>query len=160
MLTAKQVASRVTGFSCPIFGASWKPVKADIDIAQKVITFLEDRRILYNEYEVERPEHCVRSVEKMREFLTSVLVTVQNRQGLPAQLRVMRAACRKFMDNVQPTRGRKLDPFTPADGWAIASQLGDLRTTIGVHAAIICAMYGLGVEGDLATVLPPPPSDD
>lgn len=40
----KEIASKITGFSCPIFEISWNPPKLKIETAAKIITFLEDRR--------------------------------------------------------------------------------------------------------------------
>lgn len=161
----KQIASRIRGISCPFFGVSWEPPQADIDVAQKVITFLEDRRVLFNPYELEVADHCVQSVLRIREFLTEILCDLPNTDGLPQHLRMMRAACRKFLDADQRSdhaqSGRRIDMFHGGpDVWAFATALGELRSTIGLHIAMLAVMHGLGVEGDLAGVLPPAPEDD
>lgn len=44
-MTFKEIASKITGVSFPVFGVSWNPGKPDIKIAQEVINFLEDRRV-------------------------------------------------------------------------------------------------------------------
>ncbi len=158
----KQIASRLTGISCPVFGVSWNPPATEVDVAQRVLSFLEDRRVLYNEYEMELPDHCMMSVIDIRRFLTDVLGRLPNKQGLPAHLRMMRAACRQFLDKNGGERFRDHQPhmFGGPETWVFASALGDLRTTIGLHVGIVCTMYGLGVEGDLAKILPPLPNDD
>ena len=43
-------------------------------VARKVITFLEDRRVLFVVYELESPSHCAESIVKIREFLTEQLL--------------------------------------------------------------------------------------
>jgi hypothetical protein len=62
---------RINGISTPIFGVSWNPGKPERDIARQVISYLEDRRVLYAPSERELPSHCVDSVLQMRQFLTS-----------------------------------------------------------------------------------------
>lgn len=52
MMDWKEVANRMRGFSLGIgpisVGAEWEPPTLEQDIAQRVITFLEDRRVLFN----------------------------------------------------------------------------------------------------------------
>ena len=64
----KQIINRLTGFSTPVFGVSWSPPQSHIDVARSVIIFLEDRRVLYNPYELEVPQHCIHSVIEIRRF--------------------------------------------------------------------------------------------
>jgi hypothetical protein len=68
-----EIINRLTGISCPIFGISWNPPEAQRAIAQRVITFLADRRVPYNPSEMEVPHHCVESVLQIRTFLTKEL---------------------------------------------------------------------------------------
>ena len=68
-----EIASRMTGFSSPIFGVTWQPLTPDVTIARRVLAFLEYRRLLYFPYAVEEPEHSISSVVKTREFLTGLL---------------------------------------------------------------------------------------
>ena len=41
-----EIASRMTGFSFPIFALSWQSPTPDVAIARRIIAFLEDRRLL------------------------------------------------------------------------------------------------------------------
>ena len=72
-MTFKEIVNRLTGISCPIFGVSWNPPEADISRAGRIITFLEDRRVLYNASEMEVPHHCVHSIIDIRGLLTDEL---------------------------------------------------------------------------------------
>ena len=45
------IRERLTGISCPFFGISWNPTEIDRTKANRIIRFLEDRRVLYNLYE-------------------------------------------------------------------------------------------------------------
>jgi hypothetical protein len=59
---------------------------------------LEDRRVLFNPYEVEDPEHVVASVLDIRRQMTDILAEGGIADALSAPLRTIRAAARKFMD--------------------------------------------------------------
>jgi hypothetical protein len=89
-----EIASRLTGLSCPIFGAQWNPPEAQRTVARRTITFLEDRRVLYSPSQLEMPEHCVESIIQIRRFLTDELGKLQDTSELSNGLRAMRAACR------------------------------------------------------------------
>jgi len=80
-MTFKEIVSRITGFSFPLFGVSWNPSKPEIEVARKVITFLEDRRVLFIVYELESPSHCAESIVKIREFLTEQLFNLVRNQN-------------------------------------------------------------------------------
>ena len=62
----QEIANRLTGISVPIFGVSWDPPKAQVTVARRVITFMEDRRVLYVPSEMEVPRHCLESVNQIR----------------------------------------------------------------------------------------------
>ncbi len=97
------MATRLNGVSIPFFGVSWQPPRSDVAAAREVITFLEDRRALYNPYEVEVPEHVVRSVIDIRREMIRSLAVGGLADELTGSLRSIRAACRKFMDSVGVT---------------------------------------------------------
>jgi len=152
-----EIKSRITGISCPVFGISWEPPESERDIAQRVIAFLEDRRVLYEPGELEDPRHCVESVLRIREYLTSELQHLGSESKLTEHLRAMRAACRKFLANVQCPEQRII-PNANYHGhyasWVFYSALGEMRATFGLHTAVVAAQYGLDVEDDLAAILP------
>jgi hypothetical protein len=152
----KEILSRLTGLSCPVFGISWNPPEMQIAIARRVITFLEDRRVLYVPSEMEVPHHCVRSVLEIRHFLTSELQSLEAGTELADSLRAMRAACRKFMNTVGARS--EIIVFGAHRGhwasWEFNGALGELRGVFGVHFVRLAAAYGLDVEGDLSTILP------
>ena len=100
-MTFKQIANKLTGFRIPIFGVSWKLAKPEIEVAKKVIIFLEDKRVLYVVYELESPQHGITSVIQIREFLATQIFDLGDKSDLAHILRAMRSACRKFLDSVQ-----------------------------------------------------------
>jgi hypothetical protein len=152
----KEILNRLTGFSTPIFGVSWNPPKLEIEVAKRIITQLEDRRVLYNPSEMELPEHCVRSVTEIRHILTNELSSLNSNSNLAISLRAMRSVCRKFLDTAH--RDEEIIRFGNHLGhyasWYFNGAVGELRGVFGIHIAQIAAQYGLDVEDQLATILP------
>ena len=155
-MTFKEIVARLTGISCPIFGVSWNPPEADVSHARRIITFLEDRRVLYNPSEMEVPHYCVHSVVDIRGLLTDELSALDADSELAKPLRAMRTACRKFLDTVQQDErvieyGGHHNHFA---SWIFNGALGELRGVFGIHIAQLAAEHGLDVEDDLAGILP------
>ena len=150
----QEIASRVEGMGCPVFGKQSTPRGKAIAAARRVVTSLEDRRVLYNPFQLEDPHHCIQSVLQIRDLLNAQLL--DSRADLAANLRAMRAACRKFLDRAQANPNR--DYSYPHFGGVIANHffdaLGELRGVFGVHLAQIAARYGVDVEDELASILP------
>jgi hypothetical protein len=153
----KDIASRLTGFSSPIFGMSWKPPETERSIAKRIITFLEDQRVLYSPSEMEVPHHCVQSVLDIRRFLTIEIAQLDEKAELTASLRAMRAACRKFLNAAQADDGRIIQfgaqPSHYAS-WTFNGALGEMRGVFGIHIAKLAASYGVDIEDDLAVIIP------
>lgn len=151
----KEIASRLTGFSVPVFGVSWNPPEPEVAVARRVLVFLEDRRVLFNPYHLEVADQCVRSVLEIRSFLTAEIGRLAGDSKLGEHLRGIRAACRKFLDDMPSGPGRMLrshwvGPFESE----FFTQLGELRASIGLRIAAIALMYGFDIEGELASTLP------
>ena len=152
-----EITTRLTGISCPVFGVQWNPPEADVVVARRLISYLEDRRVLYNPNELEVPAHCVESVLDMRRFLTHELGHGSLATEFDASLRAMRLACRKFLDAVQHDNGRVITyGFERGHyaSWFFLSALGELRGVFGIHLTRIAAQHGLDVEEPLASILP------
>ncbi len=153
-----EVARRVTGFSCPIFGASWTPGQAKVTAARRVLVCLEDRRVLFTPMGAESPGHCVHSVLDIRHFLTSELGQLGDKDDdLAPHLRAMRASCRKFLSSageLDRGTGGFREAFYGCNEWASNQSLGELRGAFGVHIAILSAKFGIDIEDDLAAILP------
>lgn len=151
----KNIIKRLNGISTPVFGVSWNPNKTNKDRAREIITFLEDRRVLYNPSEMEMPDHCVQSVLEIRRFITQTIATVQS-TDLQESLRAMRASSRKFLDTVGINED--IIKFGHHGGhwanWEFNGAIGELRGVFGIHIARIAVMYGIDVEEDLARILP------
>lgn len=155
----REIVSRVTGFSVPIFGMQWNPPEAECAVARRVISFLEDRRVLYLPSEMEVPHQCVESVLRIREFLTAELGALDSGREIALCLRAMRAACRKFLASVD-NEDRRIIQFGAEHGhyasWIFNGAVGELRGVFGIHIARLAASHGLDVEDELASILPTP----
>jgi hypothetical protein len=152
-----EIASRLTGLSSPIFGVSWNPPEPERAVARRVLTFLEDRRVLYVDSEMEIPSHCVESILYIREYLTDEIGRLTGGGELVSSLRALRAACRKFLEGVDDER-HEIIRFGGSPGhyasWTFNGALGALRGVFGLHAARLAAAYGIDVEDQLASIFP------
>jgi hypothetical protein len=157
----KEVISRITGFSVPVFGVSWNPPQPEVTTARRVLAFLEDRRVLYNPYHLEVEDQCFSSVIEIRKFLTDIIGQLGQDSKLGDHLRGIRAACRAFLNETSPGSSRVHRPHWhgPFDS-SFFTALGELRASIGVHIAAIAVMHGLDVEGELESILPAASKDD
>jgi Family of unknown function (DUF6650) len=152
----EEIIKRLTGIGTPVFGISWNPPESERSIADRIIAFLEDRRVLYNPSEMEIPDHCARSAIEIRQFLSSELGNIDSGSTLNQPLRAMRAACRKFLDTV--STDERILRFGSQPGhfasWEFNGAVGELRGVFGIHIAQLAAQYGHDVEDQLASILP------
>jgi hypothetical protein len=157
----KEVLTRLTGVSCPVFGVSWNPPEAESAVARRVLAYLEDRRVLYRPFDMEVPQQCVESVVEIRRFLTDEIAKLDSGSDIAQTLRGMRAACREFLDESHGPRRPAFHRARSYGLWdaAFSDALGKLRGIFGIHVARLAAEYGLDVEDDLASILPPRDED-
>jgi hypothetical protein len=89
---------------------------------------------------------------------------------LADSLRAMRASCRAFLERLQldPKLDEfeiihryHADPYRPIGlhDWVLNQAIGELRGVFGIHLALMASRYGIDVEEDLATILPPDPDE-
>ena len=152
-LLFRELASKITGFTTPFFGISWEPPKNERETAKSVVTFLEDRRVLYNPTELESPHHCISSVIEIRHFLTEKIDTLDQNCELAKNLRTMRSSCRIFLDASQRLNRDLFLSQRNYDFWVFYSSLGQLRGVFGMCLSQIVLAYGFDVEADLASIM-------
>jgi hypothetical protein len=158
----REVASRLTGISSPVFGVSWSPPEPEVTVARRVIAFLEDRRVLFVDSSLEVPERCASSVIEIRHYLTSEIQQLGDGE-LRSSLRAMRAACRKFLEAVDDREGlviRHAGQHGHWASWRFGAALGELRGVFGVHLAKLAVQHGLDIEDELAQILPAGDTED
>lgn len=152
-LPFREIAQRITGVSTPVFGISWNPPEEKREIVRRLVAFLEDRRALYADFHMEYGPWVEQSVLEMRAEITSTLKACPEDDNLTGPLRAMRAACRKFLDEMgPPDSGRRMYCPREAMMW---QALGELRGVFGLHLARLCAAFGIDVEPELAKIFPP-----
>ena len=145
----KDLAGRLTGVSCPIFGLQWSPPESDRKIVREVFVFLEDRRALFNYYAHEIDHQVAESVLQIRAELTAALKRISEDSEAVAHLKAMRAACREYLSS---TQGHHLGWGGP---FSFMTQLGRFRTIVGTHLAYLGVKYGIDIEGELVRGVPP-----
>ncbi|REJ03930.1 hypothetical protein DY023_16575 [Microbacterium bovistercoris] len=163
-MKASEIAARVNGISTPFGGISWTPAVSDVQVARRAIAFIEVRRVLFGTYANEVPDQCVQSVIDIRNFLTEVIGSGGLAAELEQPLRLARGFCVRFLDRVGATERALPDDagarhlFAQPD-WRMhdywfGEALGELRAGVAVQVGFIAARYKLGVEDDLASILP------
>jgi hypothetical protein len=153
-MTFKELVARITGLSIPIFGISWNPVEADVTIARRVLTFLEDRRVLRDEYLRSDAGPCAASVREVRTKLTQELADIAHSK-LREDLKAMERACRAFLDALQANGvPEKMDyELSPEQRDVFQAALASLRRDFAYHITRIAAQHGLGLHDELAWML-------
>jgi hypothetical protein len=133
----------------------WQGAGQDKHVARNVVSFLEDRRVLFGDRQAEDEVFCIQSANEARRFLTDQLARVELQESLAASLRAMRLAFRRFVDAAGP-HGAHFKHWTPrpfleADPFSVA--LGELRSKVGLHVALMSFYYELDIEDELAAIV-------
>ena len=125
---------------------------SDADIARRVITFLEDRRLLWVGMAFEIPEECFRSADAIRQAITHEMQTPGIGAELSAVLGQIRMLLADFM--TRAPRARRGAFGTPYDDEEFSIPLGALRAAVGERLAWIATKYGIAVDERLASIIP------
>ncbi len=157
-----RINKRLTGITLPFgAGASWETVPdVERDAIMRLLPVLENSRVLYDPSEVERPDWCVESILRLRQFLVEQAGTLKLDSPLQRVLRSMAASCRAFLDQLPgPHRAKRLGPMFgwDAQSWTFNQALGQLRGQIGIYVAQLARDYDLTIPQPLARILPPDP---
>ena len=144
-----ELANRLTGISCPVFGISWNPIDTERSIARRIIIFLEPRRVLYRELDYESLCPCITSVTEIKNYLTSELPNVDEKSNLNGYIRAMLNKC----PDKKEFRCHACQPGT-LDNMIFTSAVGELRGVFGVMIGQIAKAYGIDVEDELADIIP------
>lgn len=143
---------RLTGTSGFGFGASWEYRDSDAEIARRVLTFLEDRRLLWVDLSYELPEECFRSAAATREAITREMQTRGIGSELSGVLNQIRMLLADFM--TMSPRSREWQHGFPYGADEFSVRLGELRAAVGERLAWIVSVYRLDVDERLASIIP------
>jgi len=160
-LKIADLSRRITGFSTPFFGVSWKPPTADRDAVRAFLTFLEDRRVLFNPFHLEVEYQVQQSIQQIREQCTTAISALPDDSPAVAPLRGIRAACRRFLDEPH-TNGRRFHShdFHGPEGPEFFTALGEFRATVGAHIASLAVLFRIDLEPELASIVPAEDEDE
>jgi hypothetical protein len=157
------IARRVTGFSTPIFGVSWNPPVAERDAVRGLLTFLEDRRVLFNPTQLEVEWQVTDSIQQVREQCSKAIVALPDSSPAILPIRGIRAACRRFLDEPRshfPHVGFIRHRDREGDHPGFFTALGEFRATVGAHVSTLAISYRIELEPELASILPPEDADE
>lgn len=159
---AKALASladevRPVSFKFGPIGVGWEFVEGDSQVAARLLTFLEDRGVLYNPHAKKCPGGVLESIEQIRDRVQHDMEGLSRKSFLFAVLDNLRRhvnqfrqyACRACDDE---SRRRCRDCTIYERGCTDA--LDGLRAAIGFEIAQFTGRYGLTVNHPLATILP------
>jgi hypothetical protein len=159
-IQSKALASRLNGLSAFGFGANWVAPEPETKVVRDFLTVLEDRRALYSQAVWEEPAHVIQSILRIREELTDSLKRVADKSPAWIACRIMRAACRDFLtlnstQRLQAHQGMMRDGRYQDEEFFVG--LGKLRAVFGQQIATLAVLYGVDVEAQLGSILPPAP---
>jgi hypothetical protein len=138
-------------------GATWTYEPSERSRAASILRFIEDRRVLYNIYEAEMPEACIRSVKEIREHLRTAIEQCDSAE-LRDPLRAIQAACRQFLTDTDSIPERIFGSRAFHDGpviWGFNQALGALRVRVGHSVVIVIERFNVDVDEHLSAILPP-----
>jgi hypothetical protein len=137
-----------------LFGASatWEMTKQNKEIARKIIRCLEDRRLLFGPrgQHPHDPAYCLESAKQIRTYLGEQFQVGEPGKGMTQAIQEMRRACRRFIDQAGP---QAVNFEQDRDSFLVA--VSELRTTFGFYVAALASKYGVTLDDDLASILPP-----
>ncbi|MGK9370153.1 DUF6650 family protein [Melioribacter sp. Ez-97] len=147
-ISFKKILKKLSGISTPVFGISWNPTESERDVVRKLFLFLEDKRVLFYPFHMEMPYHVNQSVLDIRKYLTDEILKLDENSDLLSDLKLLRAACRKFLDSVGIEQRRR----HMIKDEMIA--LGELRAIFGITLAKLSIKYGVDFPKSLEEILP------
>jgi len=153
-LSVKDLARRVTGFSTPFGGISWKASASERD---EVRALLKDRRALFNPYDLEVESQVDQSVDTIRSLCTEAIAALPDESPGVGHIRAIRAACRRFLDSDWQRNRFSMHHGRPGSAFLVA--LGELRAAVGVQVAALALHYKIELEDELASIIPPEDTD-
>ena len=136
---------RITGVGP--WSVQWEYLETNRDVARRVLTDLEDRRVLFYSHGREDPEYCRRSADEIRQ---RELSGVEQGDDMDRALRAIRNAARDFIDQAGPDSQRFLN-----DMEAFWKALEDMRIAMAPYIRGMATAYAVLIDHVLDENLPP-----
>jgi hypothetical protein len=146
---------RITGVSTPIGGISLEYDKSELRVAEELLTFLEDRRVLYSFVSEKCPGGVIVSVQEIRERVQEVLEKVSRESPLFIIVQQIHTAVFDFLQYACNDCKR----LSTCDDCLIyktgcVQGLKEFRKQMGLYIENLCIKYNLTVGGPLKSILP------
>jgi hypothetical protein len=158
----ERIASRITGFSTPVGGVDWDPPVPQITAAERAITYLESKGLLYTEFQWENPNQCYADASALRDELTRQMLELPKESFVYRQLDAMRDACRVFRERLMKWKLYTVPYYADLNDKQRADflqALGGLRDACGKQIMILQVEYNIDVADHLKACLPSSEAD-
>lgn len=132
-----------------------KPTTIEIDLSKQLIDFFEDRRIIYDLYEMEVPRHGMNSVLNIRSELTRIRKQLGQTSSLYLRIEQMQTACKKFFSELSliDLDNLRYDHNNP-DWIKFVTTLSELRKILGIHIAELSNKHQIQLSDGLKSIIP------
>lgn len=124
----------------------------EIKAAEDIIDFLSNKRVLFNEVQMENGEHCGKSAIEIRNEITEIMKDFSRGSYLNNSLNKIRNACQKLNDKLGHPKFNKFS--LPIQRSMMERELYIFREKVGSSLAEISITYGLDIPDYLAIIIP------
>ena len=128
----------IRSISTPFGRISWEPSQDEREIVRQLMLFIEDRRVLYNPFISEVPDHAIDSVFLIRERLMQTLQEVKEKSPAVKDIKAMQEACRIFLNQANKDHSSS----------QLQQPLEELRSVFAESISSFCSSYS--IDSDLA----------
>jgi hypothetical protein len=127
----------------------WEYVESNKDVVHRVLTHLEDKRVLWDHLGREDPVLCMKSAQKIRGLVTLEIPNVKQRGPVDKSLTRIRQAARNFVEFGGPDARDYISDLTFFNECVVA-----MRTTIGEEVVWLASEFNIDLEDDFVASLP------
>jgi hypothetical protein len=127
----------------------------EMELAKSLIDFFDDRRVIFELFELERPSYALHSVNTIRAELNTVRKQLGQDNALYKKVEQMQKACKTFMTELSLVELDTLK-YNPSDpDWVkFVTTLTVLRKVISLHISQLANLYTLRLSDDLQSIVP------
>ena len=135
----KELISKITGISTPIFGVSWRPEETERKIIRDLFITLEDKRVIGL---LCTGFFITPSVLQIRNELTNTLKRLNDSSPAVNSIRCMRAVCREYLE------AQEKEGSTP-----LGLPPRKLYFTFARHIMLLSTTYGIDLHENLSELI-------